>query len=130
MTDKIEGEGITFDDVLLIPRLSSVVPTEVDTSTHLVRNIRTATRGLDVRAVRLGVGAALSLVFFQVVERRQPDRGDGYDQWHAIQSSAADVFVTRDDRLARLLARVPIEGFRAVTSLRDLLTGPAPTRSH
>ncbi len=40
MTDKIAGEGITFDDVLLIPRLSSVVPTEVDTSTRLVRDIR------------------------------------------------------------------------------------------
>ena len=40
MTDKIIGEGITFDDVLLIPRLSSVVPTEVDTSTRLVRDIR------------------------------------------------------------------------------------------
>jgi IMP dehydrogenase len=40
MTDKIIGEGITFDDVLLIPRLSSIVPTEVDTSTRLVRDIR------------------------------------------------------------------------------------------
>jgi IMP dehydrogenase len=40
MTDKIAGEGITFDDVLLVPRLSSVVPTEVDTSTQLVRGIR------------------------------------------------------------------------------------------
>ena len=40
MLDKFTGEGITFDDVLLIPRLSSVVPTEVDTSTQLVRDIR------------------------------------------------------------------------------------------
>jgi len=40
MLDKIAGEGITFDDVLLIPRLSGVVPTEVDTSTRLVRDIR------------------------------------------------------------------------------------------
>ena len=40
MIDKIVGEGITFDDVLLIPRLSSVVPTEVDTSTNLTRDIR------------------------------------------------------------------------------------------
>ncbi len=40
MIDKIVGEGITFDDVLLIPRLSSVVPTEVDTSTQLTRDIR------------------------------------------------------------------------------------------
>jgi IMP dehydrogenase len=40
MLEKIAGEGITFDDVLLIPRLSSVVPTDVDTSTRLVRDIR------------------------------------------------------------------------------------------
>jgi IMP dehydrogenase len=40
MLEKITGEGITFDDVLLIPRLSSVVPTDVDTSTQLVRDIR------------------------------------------------------------------------------------------
>jgi IMP dehydrogenase len=40
MNDKIAGEGITFDDVLLVPRLSSVVPTDVDTSTRLVRDIR------------------------------------------------------------------------------------------
>jgi IMP dehydrogenase len=40
MLEKIAGEGITFDDVLLIPRLSNVVPTEVDTSTRLTRDIR------------------------------------------------------------------------------------------
>jgi IMP dehydrogenase len=40
MTDKIIGEGITFDDVLLIPRKSSVVPTEVEVSTRLTRDIR------------------------------------------------------------------------------------------
>jgi len=40
MLEKITGEGITFDDVLLIPRLSTVVPTQVDTSTTLVGDIR------------------------------------------------------------------------------------------
>jgi IMP dehydrogenase len=40
MHDKLAGEGITFDDVLLIPRHSSVIPTEVETSTQLVRDIR------------------------------------------------------------------------------------------
>ena len=38
--DKIVGEGITFDDVLLIPRRSAVIPTEVDVSTRLTRSIR------------------------------------------------------------------------------------------
>ncbi len=40
MTDKIIGEGITFDDVLLVPRRSKVVPTEVDVSTRLSSGIR------------------------------------------------------------------------------------------
>jgi len=40
MTDKIIGEGITFDDVLLIPRRSAVVPTEVDVATRVTSAIR------------------------------------------------------------------------------------------
>jgi len=40
MTDKIIGEGITFDDVLLIPRRSAVIPTEVDVTTRLTSAIR------------------------------------------------------------------------------------------
>lgn len=38
--DKVAGEGLTFDDVLLIPSYSEVLPREVDTSTKLTRNIR------------------------------------------------------------------------------------------
>ncbi len=38
--DKIIGDGITFDDVLLVPARSDVVPTQVDVGTHLTRNIR------------------------------------------------------------------------------------------
>ncbi|HOF19377.1 MAG TPA: IMP dehydrogenase, partial [Phycisphaerae bacterium] len=40
MKDKIIGEGITFDDVLLVPALSTVAPADVDMSTRLTRNIR------------------------------------------------------------------------------------------
>ena len=39
MKDKIIGEGITFDDVLLLPARSAVNPAEVDTATRLTRNI-------------------------------------------------------------------------------------------
>src|SRR3954451_2257239 len=34
--------ALTFDDVLLVPRHSTVVPTQVDISTRLTRNIRLA----------------------------------------------------------------------------------------
>ena len=39
MEDKIALTGITFDDVLLQPSLSEVLPSEVDVSTKLTRNI-------------------------------------------------------------------------------------------
>jgi len=37
---KIVGEGITFDDVLLVPAYSEVIPNQVDLSTHLTKSIR------------------------------------------------------------------------------------------
>ena len=37
---KIVAEGITFDDVLLIPAQSDFVPSQADTSTCLTRNVR------------------------------------------------------------------------------------------
>ncbi len=37
---KIIGEGITFDDVLLVPAYSQVIPNEVDVSTWLTKKIR------------------------------------------------------------------------------------------
>ena len=36
----IAKEGITFDDVLLIPAYSDVVPNQVDITTHLTKKIR------------------------------------------------------------------------------------------
>jgi IMP dehydrogenase len=40
MDDKIISEGITFDDVLLLPAFSEVSQGELDLSTNLTRNIR------------------------------------------------------------------------------------------
>ncbi len=40
MQDRISYKGITFDDVLLEPGYSEVVPKDVDVRTHLTRNIR------------------------------------------------------------------------------------------
>ena len=37
---KIIGEGITFDDVLLVPTYSEVIPNQVDVSTYLTKKIR------------------------------------------------------------------------------------------
>ena len=40
MKDKFSKEGLTFDDVLLVPARSDVVPKEVDTSSYLTDNIK------------------------------------------------------------------------------------------
>src|SRR5579884_1876758 len=40
MQDRIAYQGITFDDVLLEPAYSEVVPRDVDVRTQLTRNIR------------------------------------------------------------------------------------------
>ncbi len=40
MQDKLLGEGITFDDVLLVPARSSVLPKDVNTASRLTKNIR------------------------------------------------------------------------------------------
>jgi hypothetical protein len=93
-------------------------------------------RGMDgllhVRPVRLAVGSALSLVFAQTVgddgQARHPHRGDGYDLWHAIMASAADVFVTGDGTLAQQLERVPLQDFKVRSSIRALLDDLAGSR--
>ncbi|HEX3304314.1 MAG TPA: IMP dehydrogenase [Thermomicrobiales bacterium] len=41
-TDKFVGLGLTFDDVLLVPAASNVLPANVDTSTHLTKKISLA----------------------------------------------------------------------------------------
>ena len=39
MHDRIVGEGITFDDVLLLPGYSEIVPTEIDPASKFTRNV-------------------------------------------------------------------------------------------
>lgn len=43
MTEKFSKKGLTFDDVLLIPGYSEVLPRDVDISTRLTRNINLET---------------------------------------------------------------------------------------
>lgn len=75
---------------------------------------------LKVRSVGLAVGANLSLMYAHQFENRVPKSGDSRDILHAIIGSSADVFVTDDGELRRVLNRVPMDGFRAV-SLEEIL---------
>src|SRR5260370_28459488 len=63
MMDSVIPEGLTFDDVLLLPGRSAVLPTEVDTTTHFARklpvNIPLASAAMDtVTEWRLAIGIA------------------------------------------------------------------------
>lgn len=73
-------------------------------------------RGIDgllkLKCVRLAVGANLSLMYSHHFENIKPQSGDSRDILHAVLGSSADVFVTHDNALAKVLRRVPIEGFR------------------
>ena len=43
MTDpsqKFAKEGLTFDDVLLIPQASDILPADIDVSTYLTKTIK------------------------------------------------------------------------------------------
>jgi len=62
-TEQIIGQGLTFDDLLLLPRKSNVLPNQVDTSTKLSRNIKLHTplvsAAMDtVTEARLAIGMA------------------------------------------------------------------------
>jgi hypothetical protein len=91
---------------------------------------------LEYRPVRLCVGVAKSQIYAQIIgtpghrDLRLPARSDGYDIWHAILASTADVFVTFDERLADHVERVPgLDNFRVVRSIPALLAAIGSTTS-
>jgi len=62
-SDKFGREGLTFDDVLLVPAASEVLPSDVEVSTRFSRNIRLnipiASAGMDtVTEYRMAVAMA------------------------------------------------------------------------
>ena len=40
LSEKIVCEGITFDDVLLVPAYSEVIPNQVDLTTYLTKKVK------------------------------------------------------------------------------------------
>jgi IMP dehydrogenase len=63
LTERIIGEGLTFDDVLLVPARSEVVPSEVSTVTRITKdivlNIPLLSAGMDtVTEARLAIALA------------------------------------------------------------------------
>ena len=52
---KIIGEGITFDDVLLVPAYSEVIPNQVDISTWLTNTISAHTGTIKMKNIGMNI---------------------------------------------------------------------------
>ena len=82
--DKFVGEGLTYDDVLLVPAYSEVLPREVDIRTRFSRNIQLNTPVVSA-AMDTVTGADLAIAIAQqggigVIHKNQP-----------VESQAAEV---------------------------------------
>src|ERR1700687_2803179 len=84
ITEKIP-EGLTFDDVLLVPARSDVLPTETDTSTQFTRGIRLqiplCSAAMDTvteasLAIALAQQGGIGVVHRNISIERQAEEGD------------------------------------------------------
>lgn len=69
---------------------------------------------LQLRTVRMAVGASLSLAYGYEFEGRAPAAGDSRDLLHAVMASVTDIFVTQDGSFRSWLTRVPIDNFQVL----------------
>ena len=81
---------------------------------------------ISLLVIRLAAGVSLAQMYAELVgtqgQPRKPDRKDGYDLWHAILASTANLFVTFDTRLADHVERIPdLSTPRVIRSVRELL---------
>lgn len=77
-------------------------------------------RILELRSVRVSVGALLSWLYALMIEGREVKAGTARDIQHAGPMSSADLVVTDDRELRRLLKRIPIDDF-SILDLRELI---------
>ena len=73
-TTKIIGEGLTYDDVLLIPNYSQVLPREVSIQTKFSRNIT-----LNVPIVSAAMDTVTESHMMRLLDLGQPKCVFGYD---------------------------------------------------
>jgi len=87
-------------------------------------------RLLQLRSVRLTVGAFLSLLYSILIEGHVVQNGTSRDIQHVAPMSAADIIVTDDGELRRLIGRVPIENLVIITlpELIAFLRGEIPLK--
>jgi hypothetical protein len=72
---------------------------------------------MNLRTVRICTYANVSADYARTYEGRSVNRGDSRDMHHVVLSSAAEVFVTNDQRLIKTLTREPPPGFEVMDPL-------------
>jgi IMP dehydrogenase len=102
-SEKFGKEGLTFDDVLLVPAESSVLPNAVSTATRLTRtialNVPVVSAAMDtVTEARTAIALAHARAASGVVHKQPPDRGAG--RWRSTKVKKLRV---RHDRRTRSL---------------------------
>lgn len=92
MEEKFAREGLTFEDVLLIPEKSEVLPTEVDTGTRLTRSLRLSIPFLSAAmdtvteskmAIALAREGGVGIVHRNISVDRQAEEVDRVKRWES-----------------------------------------------
>jgi len=75
-------------------------------------------RLIQIPTVRVFSGIISSLIYSQIIENRNLQGSHSYDLKHAVLGSVADIFLTNDKELTRLINRIPDRGFE-ICRLQD-----------
>ena len=120
---KIIGEGITFDDVLLVPAYSEVIPNQVDLSTYLTKKIHLkhtddeCRYGYGYRAPYgncNGSDREESVSFIRICQSRQQaeevDKSKAFREWRHYRSILSCHRITHWKMRMNLMAKFRISG--------------------
>jgi IMP dehydrogenase/GMP reductase len=130
----VSYEGFTFDDVLLVPAFSEVLPSEVDTRSHftenIVVNVPICSAAMDtVTEARLAIAVAreggLGIIHRNMPPEQQAGEVDKVKRSNRVSSW------TRFTCTPKIAWRMPYPSCRTITSqVFPLLMGTPPGRHH
>lgn len=114
-SSKFIGESLTFDDVLLVPRKSSVLPRDVDVSTRLSRHIT-----LNIPLVSAAMDTVTEAIFAIALAR---EGGIGILHKNmSIEQQAAQVDKVKRSESGMILEPITMEADRTVGDALNLMS--------